>query len=155
MKPTLLILLLIAGWALPARCDDPADAGFSPWMTELVFRQWKIDNVKGKHLYCPVIEGRMHNGAPEYRTKPVPVPHGFKCMAMTFRHLEEAVYNQRVEEFSHLEGFQQVWTQSFVDDLGVRRYQTVFVKLTKVTGGIGDETPGAPAAPGPTDSSDQ
>ena len=159
---TCLLTILVLGLASTADAAEKKKSEdshpSSPWLAHDAFEAWLATNLKDKPFYVIAAEGRLHHGVPQWRVRSAALPVGVEWYWW---------YGSTAPEYAaHAEallpkGFDQIWLQSFVDDKGVRKYQSIYLKLTGHPDGkplvpstlespaAAIEQPPAPAAPSP------
>ena len=128
---TCILTILVLGFVSTAQASDKKKPGdsppVSPWLAHDAFEAWLVATLKDKPFYVIAAEGRLHHGVPQWRVRSAALPEGVEWYWW---------YGSTGPEYAaHAEallpkGFDQIWLQSFLDDKGVRKYQSVYLKIT-------------------------
>jgi hypothetical protein len=136
-------LLFFGGMELESHADAPAAEfpphGTSPWLPRAGFEQWLGANLAKKPYYIKAAEGRLHDGVSEWRVEWTPSPEGVEWYWYWWYGSNGSEYLQHVQSLVGGPGFDQIWLQSFVDEHGIRKYQSIFLKII--------HPPGKPSPP--------
>ncbi len=132
----ILAVLAITGWY--------RNAGFTPWMSHADLDQFLSQydstppgghpNYWDKGHWINAVEGRWHNGIPEYRIRYGTVPPHRARWWYWYLNQDQESYSRHVHELAD-QGFTLLDPNSFLRPDGTRRYQGVWQKLIPPDGG--------------------
>ena len=117
-----------------------ANKDFTPWMSLAELNTWQKQfdtNPPGGHPnywdqghWMNAVEGRWHDGIPQYRVRYGPVPDGYDGAWYWFINQDQASFSSHVHELADA-GFVLMDPNSFLRPDDTRRYQGVWHKLFK------------------------
>ncbi|NJK93261.1 MAG: hypothetical protein HC904_16495 [Blastochloris sp.] len=104
--------------------------GFSPWVKRAELGKWMEDDSAGKSYYVQAVEGRMRNGEEEYRVRLTPSPQGVEWYWYWWYAMDYDYYKMRLDRLNG-DGFDCIWSQSYMHSDGKPKYQAVFLKIIR------------------------
>ena len=130
-----------------------ANAGFTPWMPLEELNHWQTQfdttppgghpNYWDKGHWMTAVEGRWHEGIPQYRVRYGPVPDGYDTAWYWYINQDQASFTAHINQLED-DGFVLVDPNSFLRPDDTRRYQGVWHKLFK------KQPTGTSSAPAPS-----
>lgn len=125
----LLLLLIVVGLSFWAILYYWGNIGFTKWMGQDEFQQWRLVNLDHQPVYMSAIEGRLDHGQRQWRVRLVPKPQGVRWSWKWFYGIDEKFYQELVDKNVTQQGYRQIWTQSFLNESGERRFQVIFLRI--------------------------
>ena len=108
---------------------DKTSKGFAEWRTvEEVKRRLEAHPYRGTGLWIAAVEGRWHNGVPQYRLREESVPKGRAHWWYWWYNLDEESFSRKRDEYAR-KGFHLVHHQSYTKPDDSVRHQAVWQKL--------------------------
>jgi hypothetical protein len=103
--------------------------GPSPWLPLEQFGKWLHANLENKPFYVSTAEGRLRHGVSEWRVRWTPAPRNAEWYWYWWFGSTGPQYEVHAAPLVGRNGFDQIWLQSFVDAQGVRKYQSIYLKI--------------------------
>jgi hypothetical protein len=142
MRTTLYILaaLIVIAVGTASWTEYEANKGFTPWMTGAELNKFCAGfdttppgghpNFWDKGHWIDAVEGRWHEGVPQYRLKYSDSPHGSGRYLWWYRYynMDQQSYSRLVHELAD-QGFTLLDPNSFLRPDDSRRYQGVWHKV--------------------------
>ncbi|MEO8205483.1 MAG: hypothetical protein ABI615_04830 [Chthoniobacterales bacterium] len=107
-----------------------ANSGFGPWLERTEFNAWVSNGTQNKTVYVSAVEGRLLKSTKQWRARLSPIEHGVTMDRRWWFDMNENFYRERFGELTGQEKYDQIWSQSFLDQHGDRNYQAVFRKIS-------------------------
>lgn len=106
---------------------ESPDDGFTHWMNLQELKHY-AQVAKSKKFWITAVEGRWHDGVPQYRIREEPMPTGHGFSWYWWHSQDKASFDQKSSELTK-DGFRLVHSQTFTGPDGSIRYQSVWQKL--------------------------
>jgi hypothetical protein len=132
-----VVIMAMCAWAW---IFFQANKDFTPWMSLAELNHWQQQfdttppgghpNYWDKGHWMNAVEGRWHEGIPQYRVRYGPVPDGYDGAWYWYINQDQASFSSHVHELADA-GFVLMDPNSFLRPDDTRRYQGVWHKLFK------------------------
>jgi hypothetical protein len=110
-------------------CSYLSNRGFTPWMDDATFHQWRAQNLDHHPIYLSAVEGRLYEGQKIWRVRVSAKPEHVKWSWKWFSQLDDKSYQYALHDNVDEKGYHTIWSQDFVDGNGERLHQVIFLHI--------------------------